>query len=149
MLRSASGQRRARGVDGVASADRTATRTAAKAADKADLLVTGSLITMDDTRPRAEAMAVAGGRILAVGSRADWSASSAPAPRILEHKTGAILPGFVEPHLHLVSSALVFDGVDCSPYTNKTLDAVLAALKAAAATAPAGRPSSGNFSTRA
>jgi predicted amidohydrolase YtcJ len=38
-----------------------------------------------------------------------------------------------------VSSALVFSGVDCSPYTNKTLDAVLAALKAAVAATPAGQ----------
>ena len=41
--------------------------------------------------------------------------------------------------MHLVTSALVFDGVDCSPYTNKTLDAVLSALKAAVAKAPKGR----------
>lgn len=33
----------------------------------------------------------------------------------------------------------MFDGVDCSPYTNRTLDAVLAALKAAVAKAPAGQ----------
>jgi predicted amidohydrolase YtcJ len=38
-----------------------------------------------------------------------------------------------------VSSALVFDGVDCSPYANTTLDEVLAALKAAVAAAPPGR----------
>ena len=92
---------------------------------------------MDDTAPRAEAMAVGAGRILAVGSRADLESFVGPNTKILEHKTGSILPGFVEPHLHLVSSAMVFDGVDCSPYSNKTLDAVLAALKAAIAkTAP-------------
>ncbi|MEI6252615.1 MAG: amidohydrolase family protein, partial [Mycobacteriaceae bacterium] len=124
---------------GVAPAERTASPHRRENADKAELLVSGSLITMDDAAPRAEAMAVAGGRILAVGSRADLESFVGPATRILEHKTGSILPGFVEPHLHLVSSALVFDGVDCSPYTNKTLDAVLAALKAATATTPQGQ----------
>ena len=126
-------------LDGVTPAQRVAHPQRSDRADKADLLVTGSLITMDDTAPRAEAMAVAGGRILAVGSRADLESFVGPATTVLEHKTGAILPGFIEPHLHLVSSALVSSGVDCSPYTNKTLDAVLAALKAAVAKSPAGQ----------
>ena len=122
---------------GVAPAQRTASPHRRETADKAELLVTGSLVTMDDAAPRVEAMAVAGARILAVGSRADLESFVGPTTRILEHKMGSILPGFVEPHLHLVSSAMVFDGVDCSPYSNKTLDAVLTALKAAAAkTAP-------------
>ena len=101
--------------------------------------MTGSLITVDYSRPRAEAMAVAAGRILAVGSRADLESFVGPGTKVLEHRNGTVLPGFVEPHLHLVSSALVFSGVDCSPYANKTLDSVLAALKAAAAAAPAGQ----------
>jgi len=121
---------------GAAPAERTASPQRRESAQKAELLVTGSLITMDGTVPRAEAMAVAGGRILAVGSRADLEAFVGPGTRTVDHRTGAILPGFVEPHLHLVSSAMVFDGVDCSPYTNKTLDAVLAALKAALAKTP-------------
>ena len=121
---------------GAAPAERTASPQRRESAEKAELLVTGSLITMDEAAPRAEAMAVAGGRILAVGSRADLEAFVGPGTRTVDHRTGAILPGFVEPHLHLVSSAMVFDGVDCSPYTNKTLDAVLAALKAALAKTP-------------
>jgi predicted amidohydrolase YtcJ len=124
---------------GVAAAERTASPRRSENADKAELLVTGALITMDDTAPRAEAMAVSGGRILAVGSRADLEAFVGPGTRILEHATGSVLPGFVEPHLHLVSSALVFDGVDCSPYANKTLEDVLAVLKAAVAKAPPGQ----------
>ncbi len=124
---------------GVSPAERSASPHRHENAGKAELLVTGSLITMDDAAPRAEAMAVSGGRILAVGSRADLEAFVGPGTRVLEHPTGSVLPGFVEPHLHLVSSALVFDGVDCSPYANKTLDAVLSALKAAVATTPPGQ----------
>lgn len=126
-------------LDGVGAADRTAHPRRSQSGQQADLLVTGSLITMDDAQPRAEAMAVAQGRILAVGSRSEVETFVGPGTKILEHTSGSILPGFVEPHLHLVSSALVFSGVDCSPYTNKTLDAVLAALKAALAAAPAGQ----------
>jgi predicted amidohydrolase YtcJ len=126
-------------LTGVTAAERTVHPRRSGTADKAELLVTGSLITVDDSRPRAEAMAVAAGRILAVGSRADLESFVGPGTKVLEHRNGTVLPGFVEPHLHLVSSALVFSGVDCSPYANKTLDSVLAALKAAAAAAPAGQ----------
>ncbi|WP_293306491.1 amidohydrolase [Mycolicibacterium sp.] len=126
-------------ISGVASAERAAMPQRQESAEKAELLVTGSLITLDDSQPRAEAMAVSKGRILAVGSRADVEGFVGPGTKTLAHTGGVIMPGFVEPHVHLVSSALVFDGVDCSPYTNKTLDAVLVALKAAVATAPAGQ----------
>ncbi|HNP13273.1 MAG TPA: amidohydrolase, partial [Mycobacterium sp.] len=76
--------------------------------------MTGSIVTLDDAQPTAEAMAIAGGRILAVGSRADLETFVGPDTKTFAPKTGAVLPGFVEPHLHLVSSALVFSGVDCS-----------------------------------
>ena len=126
-------------IDGVTPAERTAHPHRRGDATTAELLVVGSLITMDDAMPHAEAMAVAGGRILAVGSRGDLETFVGSGTKILEHKSGVIMPGFVEPHVHLVSSALVSNGVDCSPYANKTLDAVLAALKAAVAKAPAGQ----------
>lgn len=126
-------------IAGVGAADRTAHPHGRPTATKADLLVTGSLVTLDAERPRAEAMAVADGRILAVGTRDQMAAFVGPGTKTLAHGTGAILPGFVEPHLHLVSSALVFSGVDCSPNTTKTLDGALAALKAAVAEAPAGQ----------
>ena len=126
-------------LTGVAPATRIASPPRRETSSTAELLVTGSLITMDDAMPRAEAMAIAAGRILAVGSRADLEAFVGPGTRMLDHSTGTILPGFVEPHLHLVSSALVFDGVDCSPYANKTLDAVLTALKAAVTATPPGQ----------
>lgn len=124
---------------GVGAAERAARPHRRESAAKAELLVTGSLITMDDAGPHVEAMAVAGGRILAVGSRADLETFVGPGTTVLDHADGVVIPGFVEPHVHLVTSALVFDGVDCSPYTNKTLDAVLSALKAAVAKAPKGQ----------
>ena len=63
-------------LDDLAPADRTATarhhgKGPAAADAKADLLLTGSLLTMDEANPRAEAVAVSGGRIVGVGSRSD------------------------------------------------------------------------------
>ena len=125
---------------GLAAAEPTAHPHRTAEGSTAELLVTGSLITMEPgASVRPEAMAIAGGRILAVGSRAELESFIGPGTKMLDHGSGTILPGFVEPHLHLMTSALVFDGVDCSPYANKSLDEVLAVLKAAAAKAPRGQ----------
>jgi predicted amidohydrolase YtcJ len=69
----------------------------------ADLIVTNArVLTMDEARPRAEAVALAGGRILAVGSRAEVEALAGPDCRVIDGKGRTLLPGFFESHLHLV-----------------------------------------------
>ena len=71
--------------------------------NKAELIVTNArVLTMDPGNPRAEAVAVAGGRILAVGARAEVEALAAPGCRVIDAGGRTLLPGFVESHLHLV-----------------------------------------------
>lgn len=70
---------------------------------KAELIVTNArVLTMDPERPRAEAVAVAGGRILAVGARVEVEALAGPGCRVIDAGGRTLLPGFVESHLHLV-----------------------------------------------
>lgn len=70
---------------------------------KADLIVTNArVLTMDEAKPRAEAVALAGGKILAVGSRAEVEALAGEGTRVIDGKGRTLLPGFVESHLHLV-----------------------------------------------
>lgn len=70
---------------------------------KAELIVTNArVLTMDPERPQAEAVAVAGGRILAVGARAEVEALAGPGCRVIDAGGRTLLPGFVESHLHLV-----------------------------------------------
>ncbi len=70
---------------------------------QAELIVRGAKVqTMDAGRPQAEAVAVAGGRIVAVGSDSDVMAFAGPDTRIIEAGGRSLLPGFVESHLHLV-----------------------------------------------
>ena len=66
------------------------------------IITNAKVLTMDEDRPRAEAVAVAGGRILAVGSRAEVEALAGPATRMVDAAGRTLLPGFVESHLHLV-----------------------------------------------
>ena len=69
----------------------------------ADLIVTDArVLTMDPDQPRAEAVAIGGGRILAVGGRRAVEALAGQGTRVIDAGGRSLLPGFVESHLHLV-----------------------------------------------
>ncbi|MEO1688544.1 MAG: amidohydrolase family protein, partial [Pseudomonadota bacterium] len=84
---------------------------------QADLLILNArVLTMDPARPRAEALAVAGGRILAVGERAEIEGLAAPDARRIDAQGASVMPGMTEAHLHLFPGAyglrlLQLDGV--------------------------------------
>lgn len=61
----------------------------------------GTVLTMDPARPRAEALAVRGGRVLAVGSEEEVAASVARDPEVIELEGGVLLPGFHDAHVHV------------------------------------------------
>jgi predicted amidohydrolase YtcJ len=67
----------------------------------ADLIVTDARIyTVDPARPEAEAMAIAGGRIVYVGDAAGARALAGPATRTLDLGGRRVLPGLVDSHIH-------------------------------------------------
>ncbi|EQD80532.1 amidohydrolase family protein, partial [mine drainage metagenome] len=65
------------------------------------VLVGAAVITMDVAQPRAEAVALADGKILAVGPLADVALRAGVRARTVKLDGGAILPGFIDPHHHL------------------------------------------------
>ena len=68
-----------------------------------DLIVTNAkVLTMDEARPRAEAVACAAGRIVAVGRAAEIAALAGPGCRVIDAGGRTLLPGFVESHMHLL-----------------------------------------------
>jgi hypothetical protein len=68
----------------------------------ADLvLVGGTVLTMAPAHPRAEAIAVRDGRIIAVGSDAEMRTWIAARTRVLQLAGGAVTPGLVDAHCHL------------------------------------------------
>ena len=70
---------------------------------QAELIITNAkVLTMDAQHPRAEAVAMAAGRILAVGSTAEIRALAGAGCREIDAGGRSLLPGFVESHLHLV-----------------------------------------------
>lgn len=62
----------------------------------------GPILTMNDAMPSAEAMAVRDGRILAIGTRAQIEATRGAGTRMIDLGGRALLPGFVDPHGHVV-----------------------------------------------
>jgi predicted amidohydrolase YtcJ len=70
--------------------------------ERASMIVTNArVLTMDSGRPRAEAVAMAGERILCVGDNDEVAALSGPGCTEIDAGGGTVLPGFVESHLHL------------------------------------------------
>jgi hypothetical protein len=74
---------------------------AAQARPAADLIVThANIYTVDRRHPRAEAVAVIGERIVAVGSRAEIDAWRGAATRVIDAHGKLLLPGFDDAHVH-------------------------------------------------
>ncbi|UAB88324.1 amidohydrolase family protein [Ruegeria sp. SCSIO 43209] len=66
----------------------------------------GPIVTMNDTAPSAEAVAVKDGRILAVGSLSDLSVHQGEETETYDLEGRAMLPGFVDSHGHVVMGGL-------------------------------------------
>lgn len=70
----------------------------------ADLvLMNGKIITVDDAKPTAEALAVLKDRILAVGSNGEIKPYIAAATRVIDLKGKLAVPGFIDAHGHFLS----------------------------------------------
>jgi len=81
----------------------SAARTSAQAKPGADLIVTNARIwTVDKAQPQAEALAVMGERIVAVGSAAEVDAWHGPQTKVVDAQGKLLLPGFNDAHVHFV-----------------------------------------------
>jgi predicted amidohydrolase YtcJ len=67
------------------------------------LLLNAHVITMDSSRPQAQAIAVQGDRIAWVGSDVEARRLFAGADRIVDLHGATVLPGLIDAHVHLVS----------------------------------------------
>ncbi|MGB5952245.1 MAG: hypothetical protein WBG57_06970, partial [Ornithinimicrobium sp.] len=73
----------------------------AERAEAADVLISGGPIyTMNSERPAAEAVAIRGGRILAVGSWDELDGLAGTRTERVDLEGRTLLPGFIDPHMH-------------------------------------------------
>jgi predicted amidohydrolase YtcJ len=73
----------------------------ARASEPADLVLRNAVVhTVDAKRPRAEAVAIRGNRIVAVGSNADVQPFVGERTRVLDLAGRTVVPGFDDSHAH-------------------------------------------------
>ena len=71
------------------------------ASQPADLVLTnGKVVTVEDGMPEAQAIAVVGDRIAAIGSSADIKRHVGPKTQVIDLKGQLVIPGFIEGHGH-------------------------------------------------
>jgi len=83
-----------------------------QAAAPTEVLVNGRVYTLDAARPWAEAVAIAGSRLAAVGTTAEVRALATPAARVIDLKGAFALPGFNDAHVHIDSTGALLVGVN-------------------------------------
>jgi predicted amidohydrolase YtcJ len=80
--------------------------THTQAADPATLIVHGRAWTANRNQPWAEAIAVRGDRILAVGSRDEIDRRMGDDTQIIDAGDGLVVPGLIDSHIHLIDGGL-------------------------------------------
>ena len=98
-------------------------------------LVNGRVWTGDRTAPWAEALAVTGDRLIAVGTNADVR-QLAPSVTPIDAGGRLVLPGFIDTHVHFVEGGLRLASVQLRDA--RTRDEFVRRIKAFASTVPAG-----------
>src|SRR5687767_11622744 len=91
----------------------------------ADLVLqNGQILTVDARDSVAQAVAIAGGRIVAVGSNEDIRARIGAATQVIELGGRTVTPGLIDTHVHFSEVAALYS-VDLSDVSIRTMDDVL------------------------
>ncbi|SEB74674.1 hypothetical protein SAMN04489806_1670 [Paramicrobacterium humi] len=84
-----------------------------------DTVITGNILTLEPSRPRARRMGVWQGRIVGF----DEEIESLEAREHEAFETGCVVPGFIDGHTHLATTGMLLAGVNASE--DRSVDAVL------------------------
>ena len=100
-------------------------------AQDADVIIRNARIwTGDTTRPRAEAIAIRGERIIYVGANAGVDAHRTPRTRVIDATGRMVTPGFIDDHTHfgqagaLLIGANLLDVHSAAPFASRVKAAV-------------------------
>ncbi len=70
------------------------------------VLINGKVVTMDAAGSNAQALAVGGDRVLAVGASSGIESLRGPETRVIDLEGRVVLPGFIDTHVHLDCAAV-------------------------------------------
>ena len=99
-------------------------------------IVNGHVVTVDSAKPEAEAVAMAGDRILVVGTNEEVRRVITPATQVLDAGGRLVIPGLIEGHGHFMGLGESKLQIDLT--TARTWDEIVARVAAAVRTTPRG-----------
>ena len=103
------------------------------------ILINGNVITMDPNKPRAEAVAVLHGKIVAVGTSDEIRETAGRGTRVIDVEGKTVVPGFIDAHNHMLSTGRTrLMLVDCSPEAVKSIAELKEAMRGRAQATPKG-----------
>ena len=111
------------------------------AADQgADLILRGGTIRPLPGAPVVSAIAVKGGKVLAVDDESALSGLKTGETKVVDLDGRTLLPGLIDPHNHTILASLIFELLDDVGYAKfRTRDKLVAHLKQEAADTPKGQ----------
>ena len=97
----------------------------------ADVIYTGGdIVTINDAQPTAEAVAVADGKIIAVGNNSDVTKHKGDSTKMVDLQGKTLMPGFFDAHSHLLQLTMWAISADLYPPPMGNVDS-MEKLKAA------------------
>ena len=73
------------------------------------ILVNGKFATLDKSNPQADAVAVRGGRFIAVGTREEVMAFARSGTQVIDLQGRRVIPGLIDSHMHIIRGGLNYN----------------------------------------
>jgi predicted amidohydrolase YtcJ len=97
----------------------------AKTAEPNTLIVNADIVTMNPKMPTANALAISGGKIVAVSTEAEARSAIGRYEKVMGLGGKTLIPGFIETHDHMFLSGASVSITDVSPFATPTLAGAL------------------------
>jgi len=88
------------------------------------IFVNGNVITLDPSKPKAEAIAIRDGKIIGVGTNKKMISVTGKNAKVIDLKGRTILPGFADSHIHLIAYGLMLSSTILDIRETRSIDEI-------------------------